>query len=216
MSRLAGTRDKAVEKREGVRIPSGVSLILAVGMLITLVIVGILILAAAYSYSISKPAAPPETTTTTQSTTTSTTATTSTTTSTTTTSTTTTLRAETTTSTSATTTTTLGKDQVAFCMRNRISDIYINSNMPSTSLKAYLGDYALSFPITDCSLDDNKDTCVETFKGLIAEENLVILPSNRQSTSAGYPTVVLSKDGTGYIVPSYAEMEKLLGCGSLK
>jgi len=230
MSRLSGKEGggpKAVfasssSSEGGKSGPSGLhfGLLVAAVLLAGLALAVILIGAFVYTqfFSASAVAVSSASSSTTSSTTTSTTqpaVTDMTTASTTTTTTTSTLETTTTSTEPSTTTSTLDKYLVASCMAAKASTIYLRSYgdiSPSKSLENYLGEYERIFNIVDCYDKDNEAQCKADIQAFIDEGSLSM--GGKAYKSVGYPVVVVNS--YAYVVPSPAEFERVMGCGSLK
>jgi hypothetical protein len=96
-------------------------------------------------------------------------------------------------------------------MSNKLDTVYLGNTPPSKNLELYFGDYDSIFPIVDCKTSEERKGCNEELKEYIEDNEL--LYNNRPIDTVGYPTVV--KGRTAYIIRSPAELEELLGCGSL-
>ena len=108
----------------------------------------------------------------------------------------------------------MSRDQVAFCMVQKISNVYLSDNLQSKNLEQYIGEYVSAITVTPCKTPDEKKECNAEIQGYIEEDKMYL--RGRRYSDIGYPVVVLSKTGAAYLIPSTADIEELLGCGSLR
>jgi hypothetical protein len=96
-------------------------------------------------------------------------------------------------------------------MAGKVDRVYLGNTRPSEALELYLSEFEALFSIEECKTREEYDDCNKDLREYIDENEL--LYNNQPIDAVGYPAVV--KGHTAYIIRSPAELEDLLGCGSL-